>query len=38
MSLGEYFEILQYLLVGATLIVLVLIFIHVFYGKEEKAS
>ena len=38
MSLGEYFEILKYVLMGATFVVLVLIFLYVFYGKEETAS
>lgn len=36
MSIGEYFEILKYLLMTATFVILVLIFLHVFYGKEEK--
>ena len=36
MSIGEYFEILKYLLMAATFIVLVLIFLYAFYGKEEK--
>lgn len=36
MSIGEYFEILKYLMMAATFVVLVLIFLHVFYGKEEK--
>jgi hypothetical protein len=38
MSLGEYFEILKYFLVGTTFIVLVLIFLYMLYGKEEKTS
>jgi hypothetical protein len=36
MSIGEYFEILKYLMMAATFVVLVLIILHVFYGKEEK--
>ncbi len=36
MSIGEYFEILKYLLMAATFVVLVLIFLYAFYGKEEK--
>jgi hypothetical protein len=36
MNVGEYFEILKYVLMAATLIALVLIFIYAFYGKEEK--
>ncbi len=38
MSIGEYFEILKYALMGTTFVVLVLIFLYVFYGKEEKTS
>ena len=36
MSIGEYFEVLKYLLMIATLIALVLIFLYAFYGKEKK--
>lgn len=36
MSIGEYFEILKYVLMMATFIALVLIFLYSFYGKEEK--
>jgi hypothetical protein len=38
MDLGEYFEVIKYVLMGATFVVLVLIFLYVFYGKEEKES
>jgi len=38
MSIGEYFEILKYVLMTATFVALVLIFLYVFYGKEEKTS
>ena len=38
MDIGAYFEILKYILMTATLVVLVLIFLYAFYGKEEKAS
>jgi len=38
MSLGEYFEILKYILMTASFVALVLIFLHIFYGKEERAS
>jgi hypothetical protein len=38
MNLGEYFEIIKYVLMSATFVALVLIFLYVFYGKEEKAS
>jgi len=36
MSIGEYFEILKYMLMAATFVALVLIFLYAFYGKEEK--
>lgn len=36
MDIGAYFEILKYVLMAATFIVLVLVFLHLFYGKEEK--
>jgi len=36
MSIGEYFELLKYLLMVVTLIALVLIFLYAFYGKEKK--
>jgi hypothetical protein len=38
MDLGSYFELLKYVLMTATFVVLVLIFLHVFYGKEEKTD
>lgn len=38
MGIGEYFEVLKYVLMTATFIVLVLIFLYMFYGKEEKPS
>jgi hypothetical protein len=38
MEIGAYFEVLKYILMTATFIALVLIFLYVFYGKEEKAS
>lgn len=38
MDVGAYFELLKYALMASTLVVLVLIFLHAFYGKEEKAS
>jgi hypothetical protein len=38
MDIGAYFEILKYTLMTATFIVLVLIFLYAFYGKEEKES
>jgi hypothetical protein len=36
MDVAEYFEIIQYVLMTATFVVLVLIFLYAFYGKEEK--
>jgi hypothetical protein len=38
MNIGEYFEILKYILMAATFVVLVFIFLYAFYGKEEKPS
>jgi hypothetical protein len=38
MDIGAYFEIIKYILMTATFIVLVLVFLHVFYGKEEKTD
>jgi hypothetical protein len=36
MNVAEYFEILKYVLMTATFVALVLIFLYAFYGKEEK--
>jgi hypothetical protein len=38
MDIGAYFELLKYLLMTATFVVLILIFLYVFYGKEEKTT
>jgi hypothetical protein len=38
MGIGEYFELLKYVLMTVAFIVLVLIFLYMFYGKEEKPS
>jgi hypothetical protein len=38
MDIGAYFEILKYTLMTATFVALVLIFLYVLYGKEEKTS
>jgi hypothetical protein len=38
MDIAGYFEILKYVLMTATFVALVLIFLYVFYGKEEKTS
>jgi hypothetical protein len=36
MDIGAYFQIVIYTLMTATFIVLVLVFLDIFYGKEEK--
>jgi hypothetical protein len=36
MDIAAYFDLLKYVLMAATFVVLVLIFLHLFYGKEEK--
>jgi hypothetical protein len=36
MDIGAYFELLKYALMAATFVVLILIFLYVLYGKEEK--
>jgi hypothetical protein len=38
MDIGAYFLTLQYVMMIATFVGLVLIFLHMFFGKEEKAS
>jgi hypothetical protein len=38
MDIGAYFEILRYTLMIGTFIALVLIFLHSYYGKEEKEA
>lgn len=38
MDIGAYFELIKYTLMTVTFVVLVLIFLHVFFGKEEKAE
>jgi hypothetical protein len=38
MDIGSYFEVLKYILMTATLVVLVLIFLYVLYGKDEKET
>jgi len=37
MSIGAYFEVLKYVIMTATFVALVLIFLYMLYGKEEKA-
>jgi hypothetical protein len=36
MEAAEYFQILEYLIMTATFVALVLIFLYFFYGEEEK--
>jgi len=38
MDVPALFEILKYILMTSTFIVLVLVFLYVLYGKEEKAD
>jgi hypothetical protein len=38
MDIGSYFELLKYVLMAATFLAMILVFVHVFYGKEEKSS
>ena len=36
MGLAEYFVLLQYVMMAATFIALALVFLELYYGKEEK--
>jgi hypothetical protein len=38
MDLGAYFITLEYFLMAATFVALVLIFVYMFYGKEEEQT
>jgi hypothetical protein len=38
MDLGAYFITLEYFLMAATFVVLVLIFLYMFYGREEEQT
>lgn len=38
MEIGAYFELLKIILMTATFVTLVLIFLYDFYGEEEKKS
>lgn len=38
MNIGPYFETIKYFLMAATFVVLVLIFLYIFHGKEEKSE
>ena len=38
MDIGAYFDLIKYTLMTVTFVVLVLIFIHVYFGREEKTE
>jgi len=38
MDLGAHFVTLQYVLMGAVFIALILIFLYAFYGKDEEQT
>lgn len=38
MDIAAYFEMLKYILMTATFVALVLIFLYMLYGKEEKTG
>jgi hypothetical protein len=38
MGIGEFFTLLEYVLMGITFVALVLVFLYLFYGEEEKKS
>jgi hypothetical protein len=38
MDLGAYFITLEYFLMAATFVALVLIFLYMFYGREEEQA
>jgi len=38
MDIISYFQSIQYVMMAATLVVLILIFLYVMYGKDEKES
>jgi hypothetical protein len=38
MDIGAYFEVLKYIMMFATFVALVLIFLYMYFGREEKAS
>ncbi|MEM2995157.1 MAG: hypothetical protein QXI91_03975 [Candidatus Bathyarchaeia archaeon] len=37
-GISEYFTVFEYILMTVTFIALVLIFLHIIYGKEEKKT
>jgi|YelNatPaOPRAMG01_1025707.scaffolds.fasta_scaffold00379_48 hypothetical protein len=38
MSIGAYFETIKYILMTLTFVALVLIFLYMIYGREEKTG
>jgi hypothetical protein len=38
MDISAYFEVLKYVMMAGTFVVLVLIFLYALYGKEEKEA
>ncbi len=38
MEIGEYFQTIQYVLMGSVFISLLLIFLYAYYGKEEETE
>jgi len=38
MDIASYFTLLQYILMSSTLVVLILVFLYSFFGKEEETS
>ncbi len=38
MDLGAYFITLEYVLMGATFVALILIFLYAYYSKEEETT
>lgn len=38
MEIGAYFELIKYVLMAATFVALILIFLYIIYGKEEKKT
>jgi len=38
MDIASYFVLIEYTMMAATFIVLVLVFLYVMYGKEDKES
>jgi hypothetical protein len=36
LSLGEYFQTLQYVIMGSVFLSIVLVFLYAYYGKDEE--